>query len=595
MNSLGFWTDRFHGPRGRICVDYGKVLNKGLIGVIGEIEEQLARLPLGPLEALGKRDTLRAMVIACNAVIAFARRYASLAKEMADNETDKARKKELERISEACQWVPANPARTFYEAVQSFWFIHLVLEIDHVSAGISPGRLPQYMYPFYRADKEEGRITDEEAIELLELLFIKHTAICQYTKAQHFKESQGSLFQNIALGGVNSLGEDATTELDFLVLEAQKRVRMPQPTLSVLYHDKLSQEFLLKAAGVVRTGIGMPAFFNGNLNTQRLISQGASLEDARNQCIIGCVEVGFSHTAKSMLGSGINMPKYLEMALYNGKDPLSGMQIGLQTGNAETFKSYDELREAILKQFQYFFPLRMEISQLGYAVCAQCVPYPLTSALVDDCIEKGMEINAGGARYCMDGDGPVGITDLADSLAAVKKLIFEDKSVTMKELLKALKDNFEGHEELLRLLLGAPQYGNNIDYVDSIAREWYDIFWEEHRGFKDFLGNIQRPFAISVVWHSPFGAKTGALPSGRKAHGTLADGGGSASPGRDKNGPTALIKSVTKSIDCGRYAANLLNMKFHPSALATKEGLMKLIALIKSYMDLGGHHVQFNV
>ena len=594
LRETGIMIDIVHTPMGRTCPDYGKVLSKGLNGIIGEAKHKLNTLPICSLEAYRQSEFLNAAIIACQAVIGWANRYAALAEEMARKETNNQRKKELHRIAETCRWVPANPARDFYEAVQSFWFTHLAVSIEHLGPGISPGRFPQYMYPFYKKAKEQGRITEEEAIELLELLFLKFVTLMRFLPGGVFEQNQGNMFQNICLGGTSG-DKDATNEMDFLLLEAQKRVRSIQPTLSVLYHDKLSEELLLKAAELVSTGLGMPAFFNDALNIQRLIDHGASPEDARNYAILGCVEAGFSHAASTMHGGGLNMAKMLEFALNNGKDPLTGKQIGPRTGEATAFRSYSELHEAVRKQVQYFMPLRCDFQYTVNALNAEFLPLPFNSALVDDCIQTGKSMGQGGARYSMDGCGPVGTIDLADSLAAVKKLVFEEKSLSMAQLLEALHSNFEGKEELRHLLLGAPKYGNDGDYVEPIAREWYDIFYEEHQKFKDYLGRPAKPFALSVSWHPVLGTKTGALPSGRKARESLADGTVSPCAGQDREGPTAVIRSASMVIDTTQYASSLLNMKFHPSSLRSVAGRKQLIALIKTYMDMGGHHVQFNV
>jgi len=593
--AAGVWLIPVGVPPGRISVDYGKVLIKGLNGVIAEAQQQLNSLPIGTSDAISKKDFLKAVITSCNAVIAFANRYADLTGDMAQKESDPARKKELEDISQICRWVPANPARTFREAIQSFWFTHLAVHMEINSSGISPGRFPQYMYPFYKKDLEEGRISREEAIEFLELLFIKFTEIIRFWSQSFFAKDMGNLLQNISLGGLTPDGQDATNEMDYLLIEAQKRVRMIQPTLSILYHDKLPEELLLRAAELVRTGLGMPAFFNANLNVESLVYYGASLEDARNQCQIGCVERGFSHGAGPMLGGAINMPKMLELALHDGKDPVSGKQVGPKTGNPGNFTSFQELADAIKKQLQHFMPRYADYEYTGHAINAQYFPTPFVSALVDDCIKKGLDASSGGARYYMAGFGPVGVIDLGDSLAAIKKYAFEEKQIAMGELLKALEANFEGYQEMHKLLLNAPKYGNDDDYVDNIVREWYDIFYDEQQKLRDHQGRKLIPFAISVSWHGPLGALTGALPSGRKAGMPLADGSVSSSQGYDKNGPTALMKSASKAIDTVKYFSSLLNMKFHPSPLSTAEGLRKLIALIKTYLELGGHHVQFNV
>lgn len=595
LEKAGVFMDAADMPGMRICVDYGKVLNQGLNQVVREAQAELDKLPLTTLEALQKRDFLNAAIISCEAMSKFAQRYARLAEEMAQKEPNESRKAELLRIAEACRRVPANPARNFYEAIQSFWLIHITCLIGNGGAGFSPGRFSQYMYPFYQKDKDNGGITEDEALELLELLLIKFSEIARFDRKVTWKRTQGTNFQNISLGGVTAQGEDATNEIDFLLLEAQKRVRTIQPTLSVLYHDKMSPEFLLKAAEVVSTGIGMPAFFNNDLNVQRSLGHGVTLEDARNHCIIGCVESGFSHTGSVMRAGYVNVAKILELALNDGLDPVGGLALGPRTGRAEEFKSYDELHQALRKQLSYVLDLFRDSKYLSQAVNAEFFPVPWVSALVDDCIKKGADVACGGARYSMDGATPVGMVDVGDSMAAIKRLVFEEKRISMKQLLEALRANFEGKENVQRMLIDAPKYGNDIEYVDRIVREWYDIYFEEHQKCKDFLGHDTRPPALSVTAHFPFGVACGALPTGRKAGLPLTDATVSPEPGKDTNGPTALLRSAGRAIDTTKYASSQLNMKFHPSALKDKEGLSKLINLIKTYMDIGGHHVQFNV
>lgn len=593
--SAGVWADVVGAPMGRMCVDYGKVLNLGLEGIIAEARAHLDSLPIASREGLRKREFLNAVIMSCQAVIKFAGRYATLAREMAQGEPNPERKQELELIGETCDQVPAKPARTFYEALQSFWFTHVCLLIEHVSWGFSPGRFPLYMYPFYKADKEAGRITEDEALELLELLFIKFTEVAPLWSRVGFEQAMANMFQNISLGGVTADGEDATNELDYLLLEAQSRVRLMQPTLSILYHDKLPEDFLLKSADLVRTGIGMPAFFNNDLNIQAFLAMGASLEDARNNCIIGCVERGLSHTCNTANNSFFSMPKMLELALYNGKDPKSGKQLGARTGDPESFQCYGQLFDAVKKQMEHSFPYYVELEETHYAFNAEYLPVTFTSALVDDCIRDAKEVYSGGSRYSMNGYSPVGVVDLADSLAAIKKLVFEEKKLTIGELKKALEADFEGYERIHHLLLEAPKYGNDDEYVDSIARACYDIFYAEHVKFRDYQGRLMSPPALSVTGHFRLGVRCGATPNGRKARIPFTDASVSASPGMDKNGPTALIRSATRVIDTVKYAAAQINMKFHPTSLSSREGLRKLLTLVKTYLDLGGHHIQFNV
>jgi len=589
------WFDTSDRPPHRTILDYEKVLNIGLKGVIKQAEDRLREVPIDKVEGQRQRQFLSAVILVLEAVIAFAQRYATLAHDMARKETDPQRMKELEEIADICNWVPANPARTFREAVQSFWFIHLVEQMVQTGPGFSPGRLAKYMYPIYKKDRDEGRLTEEEAIELLQFLFIRLTSITNLIPAAYFRGLQGNLFQNLSIGGINADGSDATNELDFLVLEAQKQVRMIQPTITVLYHNTLSEDFMLKAAEVIKTGIGMPAIVNNDVCIERLLNFGVPLEESRNGGIAGCLESGIVGTMAVQSGPYHNMPKLLELALNNGWDPVQKKQIGPQTGDARKFESYEQLYKSYVKQHQYFNVRCTDFQEARMAIDAEFIPAPFASALVDDCIERGMDIHSGGARYYLNGHVMTGMINLADSLAAIKKLVYDEKSVTMDELLKALEADFEGYEELYKKLIDAPKYGNDDEYVDSITRELYDMFYEEHQKFTDHLGKKRMPIALSATAHFGAGLNTGALPCGRKARLPLVDGGVSPAPGMDRNGPTALLKSAAKVIDNVKYNASQLNMKFHPTALKDRSGLKNLIALIRTYMDLGGYHVQFNV
>jgi formate C-acetyltransferase len=579
----GVWNDHAGTPPGRVSVNYPKVLTEGLNGVIAEAEGELGKLSIISWEDVKKKQFLDAVIISCKAVITWANRYALLAEAMAEKEADPKRKEELQTIARACRWVPANPPRSFHEALQSFWFTHLAVQIERNSDGISPGRFPQYIYPFYKKDRDAGRITEEDAMELLQMLFIRFTEVTKFWSHRLFQEDTGNLLQTMSLGGVDEKGQDATSDMDFLCLEAQKRLRLIQPNVTVLYHDRMSDEFLLKTAELVSIGTGMPPFFNNDLNIEGLMASGLSLEDARNTCTIGCVERGAACTVAPMQGAGFSMAKMLELALHNGKDPLSGIQMGPQTGDPKEFESYEELRRAVREQLAYFVSRNIEYEYGAHTFIAEYYPVPFISALMEDCIKRGRDVYQGGARYSLHGFGPVGTVDLADSMAAIKKLVFEDKALTMKELLAALEANFQGHEEVRRKLLDAPKYGNDDDYADLIVREWYDAFYHTV------------PFALSVSFHFPLGVRCGALPSGREAGLPLSDASVSPEPGKDRQGPTALIRSTSKALDTVKYGSGQLNMKFHPRALQSVDGLRKLIALIKTYMDLGGHHIQFNV
>ena len=597
LQKCGIGTEFVAGGFISIVPDYSQVLNKGLKGIINEIEAKKRQLDIGNFEDLNKWYWYNGAIVCLNGMVKLAQRYASLTKEMAQKEVDSVRKHELERIAKTCEWVPANPARTFYEAIQSVWFTILGCWIDSPTVLNSSSELfPKYMYPFYKKDKEEGRLTDEEAIELIQFFFLKINGLAQPLAPHGVGFSSSRIGNQLGVGGLTPDGEDATNELDFLVLEAQERIRLPEPLIFLVYHDKLSDEFLLKCVDLIRTGIGQPAFHNA----PRIIEQnlyyfkGMTVEEARTIGIMGCVQNIMPGYADGYWEAQFNTAKMIELALNNGKDPLTGIQMGPETGKPELFQSYHELYEAVIKQLQYFIPLLRDVGRVAWNV-ERDFPVPFGSALVHDCIEKGKDMLDGGARYSMANGGDyITLIDLTNSLATVKKLVFEDKRITMKQLKEALAADFEGYEEIRRMCLDTPKYGNDDEYVDSIAKELYKICWNEHQRFPDFLGRVAKPMAYSVTGHVAVGRFTGALPSGRKARTPLTDGSVSAMPGTDRGGPTTLIRSASKVIDTIKFGNNHFNMKFHPSALTGRDGARKFLSLTKTYMDLGGYHVQFN-
>lgn len=583
-------------PSGPTVPDYATLLAKGLNGLVAEIEEEKANLDLGSPEGVSKWYFYRASSLCLNGMMLLSQRYASLAEKMAKGEENPERKRELEKIAQACHWVPANPAQNFYEAIQSVWFAILGIWLETPAGGFaSPVRFSQYMYPFYKKDKEEGKITDEEVVELVQFFFLKLNQLATIMSPYYWSWNQSRLSLQLSLGGLTPDGQDATNELDYLVLEAQERIRLPEPLVGLLYHDKLSEDFLLKCVNLIRTGIGQPAFHNLPVAIERhLFHHKMSLEEARSVSIAGCVQSMLPGYTDGYWEASLNIAKMLELALNDGKDPLSGVQLGPQIGAIETFKTYNDFYHAVIKQLEYFIPMSRVISRVGWNI-ARDFPVPFGSALVGDCIKQGKDQADGGARYSFaDGVSMVGVIDAANSLAAIKKLVFEEKRITLSQLKEALDADFEGYEEVERWCLGAPKYGNDDESVDSIAKELYRVCDQEHQKFPDYLGKPIVPSAYSVTKHYALGKLTGALPNGRKARVPLCDASVSAQPGTDKNGPTALVKSAAKAIDNVRYSGNHFNMKFHPTALKGLDGARKFLSLIKTYFDLGGYHVQFN-
>ncbi|AGL00072.1 glycyl radical protein [Desulfoscipio gibsoniae] len=592
----GVWLEATPGSAAHgILPDYAKVLSKGLNGLLAEIEETEARLNTSELDGINKWYFCKAAKTTLNGMITLAGRYAALAREMAENEKDAVRKQELEEIADICQWVPANPARNFREAIQSFWFATLGVWMESPKGLNSPPtNFTKVLYPYYRKDKDEGRIVESEAIEMIQYYFLKINQLAYVLSPHAYRWNQSRLGMQLSVGGLTPDAEDATNELDWLVLEAQQQIRLPEPLVNLVYHDKLSEDFLLKCVDLIRTGIGQPAFHNSQVVIERhLLHHKMPLEEARTFIICGCVQSAIPGCTDNYWETRFNVAKMIELTMENGKDPLTGNQLGLQTGDVESFTSFDEFYQAFCKQLDYFIRLTHNVSRTAWSL-QRNFPTPYGSSLVNDCIEKGIDISDGGARYSF-GDGVcfAGVIDVANSLAAIKKLIFEDKKLTMRQLKEAIAADFEGYEEVLRLCLDAPKYGNDDDYADLIAKDIYNIGYDSHSKV-DHLGRPVMPSAYSVTAHAAFGEFTGALPNGKKARKPLCDGSISAQSGTDKNGVTALVKSATRVIDTVKYGSSHLNMKFHPVALKGINGARNLLSLIKTYFDLGGYHVQFN-
>jgi len=596
FSECGVWIEATPGGAAHILVpDYSKVLNKGLAGIIAEAEREQAKLNTGEPEAINQWYFYQAVKLALSGMIVLAHRYAFLAREMAKEERGVVRRRELEEIAEICEWVPTNPARTFREAVQAFWFIMLGVWLEAPKALTAPpATLTRCLYPLYQKDKEEGRLTDEEAIELLQFLFLKFNHLAHVLPPHGYRMNQSRLGLQLSLGGLTPDGEDATNELDWLVLEAQERIRLPEPLINLVYHDKLSEAFLLKCVDLIRTGIGQPAFHNSWTAIERhLYHHGMPLEEARPFVVAGCVQSFIAGYMDGYWETRLNVAKMLELTIENGKDPLTGKELGLQTGNAESFQTYDQFYQAFVRQLEYFVPLTHNVSRTAWTL-QRNFPTPFSSSSINDCVETGKDVSDGGARYSF-GDGVclVGVVDAANSLSAVKKVVFEEKKITMKQLKEALAADFEGYEEIEQMCLNAPKYGNDDAHIDSIAKGIYEICYNLHSK-SDHLGRPVMPSAYSVTGHVAFGEFTGALPNGKRARKPLVDASVSAQAGTDKNGPTALIKSAARIVDTVKYGSNHLNMKFHPTALKGTDGARKLLSLIKTYFDLGGYHVQFN-
>lgn len=598
LQKYGMWTELIWSfPQGSVSPDYEKVLRIGVNGIIREMEEKLANLPL-ELESQPRRYFYEAALMCLRAFIAYSQRFVVLAREMADKEPDPVIREQLVKIAEVCEQVPANPARNFWEACQTVWFIWMAYQVETPTSAIVLGRLGQYLYPFYKRDKEEGRLTEEEAIKLLGWTFLKVQGHGMFFSSSWFRAGSGLTSADITIGGLTPEGKAAPNELEYLIIETQKHLRLTAPTLSLLWDEKLPQDFLLKAVDLITTGIGQPMILNNSKMIEHFLNwyPGMTVAEARTGVNVGCVPTRPDHAHSNFYGGYPSMGKMLELVLYNGKDPLSGVQLGPQTGDAEKFERYEELQEAVDKQIAHLVNRGLAGHRISASMFAEIVPLPFQSCFVDDCIERGKDLQSGGAKYSTDALLLVGTVDLGNSLTAIKKLVFEDKRFTIKELKAALEADFEGdgYSEMGLLCQQAPKYGNDDDYADSSVEHCYTVFAREHLKYRDSLGNIAHPESYTVTNHNAMGLRCGALPSGRKAKLPFADATTSAYPGTDVKGPTALVKSATKVMDVGEWGSNHTNMKFHPSALAGLQGARNLLALIKTYCELGGKHIQFN-
>jgi len=586
-----FVLDKFSGYH---VVSYEKVIKEGLLKIIAEVEEELKAVSILNDESFRKANFLKALVIVYKAAIQYANRYAALAREMAKTAKD-GRRQELEKIADMCEWVPANPARTFHEAVQTMWFCHVLIILEMFQNGLAPGRADQYLYPYYRRDVDEGKLTEEEAIELLECLRVKMSALRDYaTKFWREGTSGEAQFHNVVLGGQTPDGKDATNELSYLFLEAAFRTRSPHHTLSIRCHENMSEDFLLRAAELAATGNGWPAFFNDKHNIKVLMDLGASLEEARGYAFGGCIVPVIPGKSAGMQPLVFTVPKCLELALRDGVDPLTGKHVGLKTGKFEDFKTYDELIEAFMKQLRQFSNEGAAILNRQRVFKEAMVPAIFYSGLTDGCIKSGGSGVGATPRYHFQHVSCRGMIDTADSLAAIKKYVFEDSSMSKQDLLDALDTNFEDKEDIRQVLLSAPKFGNDDDYVDSIAHDLYERWQKVVSSLDAPYGHKYLSCAYSVSGHLPAGKRVMALPSGRLAGTSLADGSVSPCQGVDFKGPTAIINSAGK-VDQSSLFTTLLNIKFQPATLKTRDDLKKLVALIKTYFDYGGMHIQFNV
>ncbi len=548
-------------------------------------------------DAFNKKEELRAMAIAAEALILFAGRYSKEASDLAKQEKDQKRKMELESIAKICKNVPANAPTNMWEALQHYWFIHLgVITELNTWDSFNPGRLDQNLYSLFIQDISKGAHTEDSAKELLQSFWIKFNNQPAPPKVGVTAEESNTYtdFCLINIGGVKNDGSNAVNELSYIILDVIEEMRLLQPSSMVQISRKSPDRFLKRALDIIKTGYGQPSVFNTDTIIQELTRQGKSIIDARAGGASGCVEAGAFGKEAYILTGYFNIPKVFEITLNNGIDPNTGKQLGLPTGNPVEFKTFEELLTAFTKQMNYFIDIKIKGNNIIERLWAQTLPAPFMSLLTKDCIKTGKDYNDGGARYNSSYIQGVGLGTITDCLAAIKFNVYDSNSMTMLDLLNALKSNYKDSQPLREILLNkTPKYGNDDDYADDLMKQVFEIYWNAIDGRPNTKGGQHRVNLLPTTVHVYFGRMIGALPDGRLAHEPLSEG---VSPvqGADIKGPTAVIKSVAK-IDHERTGGTLLNQKFSPKFLDDEKSLEKVAHLVRSYFKMDGHHIQFNV
>ena len=633
----------FYNGIGHVTVDYPKVLAVGYRGILEEVKAELKKIRPGDADYAKRKHFLDAVVISCEAAIKYAKRYSDLALSMAKTASDIGRRKELESIAAICRSVPENGAESFHEACQSFWFVQMLLQIESSGHSISPGRFDQYMYPYYKKDLDAGRISREDAQELMDCVWVKLNDLNKVRDAASAEGFAGySLFQNLIVGGQDKHGRDATNDLSFMAVTATEHVFLPQPSFSVRVWNGSPHEFLIRAAELTRTGIGFPAYYNDEVIIPSLQSRGLTLEDARDYNIIGCVEPQKAAKTDGWHDAAFfNMCRPLEMVFSQGMD--KGVQIGPKTADVATIKTYEEFENAYREQMNYFIELMVNADNAIDVAHGERCPLPFQSCMVEDCIGRGKSLQEGGALYNFTGPQGFGIANVTDAMYAIKKLVFEDKKYTLPFFKEALENNYgkdmdasmaakltqqiatsvaasgrmpseediktiyltvkknpasedlkKKYGELLSDITSLTKFGNDDDEIDLFAREIAYTYTKPMEQYKNPRGGIFQAGLYPVSANVPLGAQTGATPDGRLAYTPIADG-VSPAAGRDLKGPTAAANSVSRLDHYIASNGTLFNMKFHPSALEGRSGLESFVALVRGYFDQKGSHMQFNV
>ncbi|MAT41868.1 MAG: formate C-acetyltransferase/glycerol dehydratase family glycyl radical enzyme [Anaerolineaceae bacterium] len=575
-----------------------KIYHFGMFDFVEKIDHRLQTLDyLKNPRAYDQQEELKAMRITALAIIRFAERHAEEAQRLALIEKDPQRKKELEKINKICRRVPGNKPETMHEALQYYWFVHLGVTTElNTWDAFDPGRLDQHLYPFYEKEIKTGQITHEQAEELLQCFWIKFNNQPAPPKVGVTAAESGTYtdFAQINLGGVQADGSDGVNEITYLLLDVVEEMRLLQPSASIQVSKKNPDQFITRAAQIIRTGFGQPSIFNADAIIQELQRMGKSLLDARNSGSSGCVEVGAFGKENYNLTGYFNIPKILELTLHNGLDPRTGKQLGPRTGDPLNFANFENLFEAFSEQMRYFIDIKVRGNQIIERLYARYMPCPFLSLLIDDCIEKAMDYHEGGARYNTTYIQGVGIGSITDQLSAIKTHVFEKNSLTMKQLLNALANNFEGHERTRQLLLNrTPRYGNDDEAADELMQQVFELFFDSIDGRPNTKGGTYHINLLPTTCHVYFGSVMNASPEGRLAGTPLSEG---ISPvqGADRKGPTAVLRSAAK-LDHLRTGGTLLNQKFSPNLMKGEAGLMLLTQLVRAYFKMDGHHIQFNV
>jgi formate C-acetyltransferase len=575
-----------------------KIYRRGMLQFMEDIQRSLQALDFfNDSQAYGKQQQLQAMLICVKAIIRFAERHAQRARDLAAGELNPQRKAELEQIAGVCLQVPAHAPRDFWEALQYYWFVHLGVTTEmNPWDSFCPGRLDQHLYPFYKKGLDEGTLTTEQARELLQCFWIKFNNQPAPPKVGVTAAESGTYtdFAQINSGGMKEDGSDGVNDLTYLVLDVVEQMRLVQPSSSIQVSKKNPDRFIKRAARIIRTGFGQPSVFNCDLIVQELVRMGKSVADARNGGSSGCVEVGAFGKEAYILTGYFNLPKVLELTLNNGTDPMTGKKIGPETGEPAQFGTFEQLFEAYCQQLNYLIDVKMRGNNIIEHLYATHMPAPFLSVLIDDCIARGRDYHDGGARYNTNYIQGVGLGTITDALTAIKYHVFDNRTISMAELLSALRSDFESREALRQTLWQrTPKYGNDDDYADDMMRSVFEAYFKAVDGRPTTRGGRYRINLLPTTVHVYFGAVTGATPDGRKAGLPVSEG---ISPvqGVDRQGPTAVLKSAAK-MDHARTGGTLLNMKFNPQVLEGDDGLDHLKDLIRAYFRLDGHHVQFNV